>query len=179
MFITLYRWPKKFIIALFLSVFLLAFFSVFIFLTPVYEKIQSLQKQTIVLNHQWQQRRTEAIQRQQLQQDTLLLQYPYVERLRDLHRQMTPAELYTQIALLAKSHALPILALKPQKQQTIANLKQQILTLNINGSELKILNFLQLLMHQTWLLEIQQLELTPTSTGVHLQAVLAAYYDAN
>lgn len=175
--LTLHHCSKQFKVILFLSVWALCVLLCgIIFLAPVYQKLQSIQQQAIALNLQWQQRRTAAIHRQQLQQDTTLLQYPYAARLQILHQQISTAELYTQIAVLAKSHDLQILVLKPQQHQAVGDLTQQILNLNMNGPELKLLNFLQLLMHQPWLLEIQQLELTPIGTGVHLQAELAAYY---
>src|ERR1700733_2662154 len=117
------HWHKNFKIALFLGI--LALFTsgnFFIFLSPLYEKICSLQQQNILLNTQWQQRHSEAIHQQQLQRDILLIQYPYLTILQAVRKPMTPAELYTRIAFLAKAHSLQIMRLKPQKNQLVAGL---------------------------------------------------------
>lgn len=174
---TLSRWHKKFRITLFFVI--LGVFSAInyeLFISPLYEKIHALQTQTILLNTQWQQRHSQAVHQQQLQRDIVLLQYPYLTLLQAIGKPMTPAEIYTEISLLAKTHALQIMGLKPQKNQSVAGLEQLVFNLDLRGDELRLLNFLQLLMHQSWLLEIQQLEFSPTATGTQLQATLAAYY---
>lgn len=172
-----HRWHKHYKITLFFAILILfALTSYLLFISPIYEKIHRLQAQKIILNSQWQQRHSEAVHYKQLQQDILLLQYPYLIRLHALQKPMTAAELYTQISLLAKTHCLQIMALKPQKNQPIAGLNQLTFNLDMSGAELKLLSFLQLLMHQPWLLEIQQLTLSPTANGIHLQTTLAAYY---
>ncbi len=157
---------------------LFALSNAIIFIAPVYKKIRYLHTQTTSLNQQWGERRLVAVRRQQLQQDIILLRYPYLVSLQALHQKLTLAELYRKISLLAKTHELQILSLTPQTHQFAANLDQQIFSIEISGAESKILSFLQLMMHQSWLIEIQQLELTTTTAGIHLQITLAAYYDS-
>jgi len=153
--------------------------NAFIFLIPTYGQLRSLHQQKILLDQQWQQQHIAAARYQKFRQDTVIMEYPYTSRLRTLHQALTPAALYRQIALLAKTHALQILVLKPQQQQIIANLQQQIFNLEMSGAEANMLSFLQLLMRQSWLLEIQRIEFSPSASGIHLQAILAAYYAAH
>lgn len=177
MIINFHQWQLNFKIILF--VFVCVFFilcSTFIFIAPPYEKLRSLQKGKIILDQNWQKHHQEQMHHQELLRNIVLLQYPYIKRLTSLRRPMSPEALYAQIGFLAKSHLLKILELKPQKHQSIANLEQQIFNLKLSGDELNLLSFFRLLMHQSWLSEIQTLELTPINRSVHLQATLAAYY---
>lgn len=173
------RWHRNYKIAVFIGICLLLITgNIFIFLAHSYAEVHVLKQQENFLNLQRQQRHLTAAHGQQLQRDIRLLQNPYQARLRGLHRIVTPAALYQQIAFLAKANHLQILALKPQKYQSVAGLEQRILNIDMNGAESAVLNFLQLLMHQYWLLEIQKIELSTSKIGVHLQASLAAYYAA-
>jgi Tfp pilus assembly protein PilO len=151
----------------------------FIFLQPAWQKLENLQKQSIQLNQQWQKQQAAISRHQQLQRDMAVLQYSYSARLQSLHRSFSSTELYAQINALAASHALKIMAVKPQKHQIISGLQQQIFNISLAGSELKVLSFLDLLMHQSWLLELQQISLISlhTGEGIQLQAVMAAYHD--
>ena len=170
-------WHRNYKIAVFIGVCLLLITgNIFIFIAHPLAEIQVLKKQQKFLNSQVEERHLTAAHSQQLLRDIRLLQNPYQARLRGLHRVLTPAALYQQIALLAKANHLQILALKPQKFQSVAGLEQRILNIDMNGEESAVLNFLQLLMHQFWLLEIQKIELSTSKNGVHLQASLAAYY---
>lgn len=173
------RWHRNYRIAVFIGIFLVLITgNILIFIAHPYAEVQVLKQQQKFLNQQKQQRHLTAAHGQQLQRDIRLLQNPYQARLRGLHRVLTPAALYKQIAFLAKANHLQILALKPQKFQSVAGLEQRILNIDMNGAESAVLNFLQLLMHQFWLLEIQKIELSTSKSGVHLQASLAAYYAA-
>ncbi len=173
------RWHRNYKIAIFLAICLfLMTGNTLIFIVHPYAQVQKLKQQQKILNQRWLQRRLTVAHNQRLQRDIRQLQNPFQSRLRGLHRLLTPAALYKQIAFLAKVNHLQILALKPQKFQSVAGLEQRILNIDMNGAEFAVLNFLQLLMHQFWLLEIQKIELSTTKTGVHLQASLAAYYAA-
>lgn len=170
-------WHRNYKIAVFIGVCLLLITgNIFIFIAHPLAEIQVLKKQQKFLNSQVEERHLTAAHSQQLLRDIRLLQNPYQARLRGLHRVLTPAALYQQIALLAKANHLQTLALKPQKFQSVAGLEQRILNIDMNGEESAVLNFLQLLMHQFWLLEVQKIELSTSKNGVHLQASLAAYY---
>ena len=148
-------------------------------LQPERQRLANSQKQLVQLNQQWQKQQAAITHRQQMLRDRAVLQYSYSARLKSLRMQFSRAALYAQINSLAKSHHLKILALKPQQYQSTAGLQQQLFNINLAGSELKVLSFLHLLMHQPWLLNIQELSLISlhTGEGIQLQAVLTAYYD--
>lgn len=152
--------------------------GIIIFLAPLFEKLHSLQNQRILLNNRWQQQQLAANHRQQLQRDIVSLKNSYLQRLKILNQSRSPANIYAQIAVLAKTHGLHIITLKPQKNQIIAHLNQQIFSLDIQGEELHLLYFLLLLMHSPELLEIHKLEFTHINADIHLQATLAIYYAA-
>lgn len=158
------------------GLFLLA--NAFFFLKPGWEKFQQLHKQNGELNQQLQKQQVSIAHYQQLLRDMSLLKYPFSVRLESLYQPLSSGELFAQINALAKSQNLQVLELKPQKHQLFAHLQQQIFTLTLAGPELKIFSFLDLLMHCHWLLEIQQLSLTPlhTGAGIQLQALMTAYY---
>lgn len=148
-------------------------------LLPEWHKLENLQRNLVQLNQQWQKQQTSWSHHQQLQRDLTILRYSYSARLQSLHKKLSSTELYAQINSLAKSHGLQILELKPQKHQLISGLQQQIFSLNLAGTETNILSFLHLLLHQPWLLEMQQINLISLQAGegIQLQAMMAAYHD--
>jgi Tfp pilus assembly protein PilO len=148
----------------------------YIFLMPAYEKLIKLQQQNMLLKQNLQQLQQTAQQQHTLQQEISLARKPFNLALNLLHHRSSVNRLYMQIAGLAKANALQLIGLKPRQQQTIGGLEQQIVDLEITGSELKALNFLRLLMHQSWLLEVQALTLTPDVNGIRIQTTVAAYY---
>lgn len=177
MILGFHRWPSRFKIALFTGIFLLAIsIVVFTWIKPSWKKLQFLRQQHTILNAQWQQHHLAMTRRQQLFHDLVLLRYPYLSRLQALHHIASSAVIYTQITRLIKTQNLQILAIKPQKQLQKADLIQQIFSVDLNGSESGIFNFIKLLMHQPWLTDIQQIELTTLDQGIHLQATFSAYY---
>jgi|GEM_PF-5211435 len=149
--------------------------AVFFLVLPLSEQHYSWRQQNISLTNQWRQRLAAADHYQQLQRDLKSMQQSYRVCLQSLHRSISPGMLSTQIVQLAKSHSLQITALQPGKSQITAGLNQQILSLDISGAETNIIHFLQLLSHQSGLIDIQQLDLVSQEAGIHLQATLAAY----
>lgn len=159
----------------------LAFIAInsLILLRPAYNEWQGARRQSMGFNEQKQQQMLMNRNRQDLQEKILRLKYPYESRLAELRRCLTPAIIYTQIAFLAKAHRLKILVLKPQKNQNIFGLIQTSLDIDLGGSERDVVNFLRVLMHQSWLLELQQLDFSPATTGIHLHANIKLYYAEN
>lgn len=148
-------------------------------LQPAWQKLADLRQQSLRLNQQWLKQQAVSAHNQQIQRDSTVLQYSYSAKLQSLHQSLSAAEISTQINSLAKSHAFIHFELKPLSHQFESGLQKQVFSLSFDGSETKILNFLNMLMHQSWLLEIQQLSLVSSQTGevIQLQANMVTYDD--
>lgn len=87
-------------------------------------------------------------------------------------------QFYGLISSVIRAYHLKLLELKPQSHATIANLQKQIFHLKIFGEEKSIWLFLNSLAHYKNLIELIQIEITKTKTGIQLETVLAIYYDS-
>jgi Tfp pilus assembly protein PilO len=172
----LISWPNSYKILLFTGVCLLFITIHSIILFKKYGELQNLQHQKILLNQQLLQKQAQAVKFNQIISRVLTLEHTFHPRLRELRQSLTPSMLYTQIALLIKSHHLKILRLTPQSTQFIFGLEKYNLEIDISGAESNIIDFLQLLMHQSWIVEISQLEFTTFNPGIQIHISMAVYH---
>ncbi len=149
------------------------------FISEPYHHWQTLRHQHQEFSQQWQKQRRQQALIQHINQDSILLKNHYDSKLNLLHQPITLATLLTRITLLIKTQELQLSTLKPIRHQFFYGLNQETITLDIQGKEQYLLNFLKMLMKQSWWCDIQKFQFDAVANGMRLQATLDIYHVAH
>ncbi len=162
---------------LFSSIFSLSMIFSFYFLHPAYLQLKNLKATQVILEQKWQQLSRQKEQFHQLQMQLNILQKNYHIYLEILNYKSNLPKLLEKLTLLIKNQNLILLNLSPQNHLTIMDLERQTIFLEMLGTEKSVINFLQLIMHQSWLINPTQLQLRRMPSGIFLQVTIELYYD--
>lgn len=145
-------------------------------LLPQYYHLTEIHKQNVSLANQYRQQQNQLQQNKILEQKFISLTQKNSTKLLALNHLLSTTEIYQAIALLAQLQHLTIQEIKPLKTEKNSGLTKLTMQISLKGPELKVFSFLQLLMHQSWFFDYENVLMQIKDQQLYLEIKLDIYF---